>query len=179
VQPDVLILGKPLGGGIPLSALLVNDQLFHSFGVAKHGSTLGGSPMACRLGLEFLEVVEDEGLLARVADTGAYLLARLHDLASASDIAVEARGRGLLLGLELNRPARPIVEQALKQGVMLNLVQGNVLRFLPSFLLERKHVDVAIELISRMIRIGPGGDDPSPAKERIAAKAESLEPATV
>jgi len=179
VQPDVLILGKPLGGGIPLSALLVNDQLFHSFGVAKHGSTLGGSPMACRLGLEFLEVVEDEGLLARVADTGAYLLARLHDLASASDIAVEARGRGLLLGLELNRPARPIVEQALEQGVMLNLVQGNVLRFLPSFLLERKHVDVAIELISRMIRIGPGGDDPSPAQERIAAKAESLEPATV
>jgi len=58
-------------------------------------------------------------------------------------------------------------------------VQGNVLRFLPSFLLERKHVDVAIELISRMIRIGPGGDDPSPAQERIAAKAESLEPATV
>src|ERR1700712_673272 len=69
VQPDVLILGKPLGGGIPLSALLVSDMLFDSFGMAKHGSTLGGSPMACRLGLEFLNVVEDEGLLARVTDT--------------------------------------------------------------------------------------------------------------
>ena len=66
VKPDVLILGKPLGGGIPLSALLVNDSLFHSFGMAKHGSTLGGSPMACRLGLEFMDIVEDEGLLARV-----------------------------------------------------------------------------------------------------------------
>jgi acetylornithine/succinyldiaminopimelate/putrescine aminotransferase len=84
VQPDVLILGKPLGGGIPLSALLVNDQLFHSFGVAKHGSTLGGSPMACRLGLEFLEVVEDEGLLARVAGHRRLPAGPLRDLASAA-----------------------------------------------------------------------------------------------
>jgi acetylornithine/succinyldiaminopimelate/putrescine aminotransferase len=179
IQPDVLILGKPLGGGIPLSALLVNEQLFHAFGVAKHGSTLGGSPMACRLGLEFLDVVEDEGLLARVTDTGAYLLAQLRDLAASSDIAVEARGRGLLLGLELNRPARPFVEQALEQGVMLNLVQDNVLRFLPSFLLERRHVDVAIELISRIIHAGTGGVEPSPARKRTPAKAEALEPATV
>ena len=66
VRPDVLILGKPLGGGIPLSALLVSEGLFHSFGMAKHGSTLGGSPLACRLGLEFLEVMEDEGVLAQV-----------------------------------------------------------------------------------------------------------------
>jgi acetylornithine/succinyldiaminopimelate/putrescine aminotransferase len=79
--------------------------------------------------------------------------------------------------MELNRPARPIVEQALEQGVMLNLVQGNVLRFLPSFLLERKHVDVAIELISRMIRIGPGGDEGARADS--GCKAEALEPATV
>jgi acetylornithine/succinyldiaminopimelate/putrescine aminotransferase len=172
VQPDVLILGKPLGGGIPLSALLVNERLFDAFGVAKHGS-----PMACRLGLEFLNVVEDEGLLGRVTDTGAYLLARLRDLAAESEMAVEARGRGLLLGLELNRPARPFVEQALEQGVMLNLVQGNVLRFLPSFLLERKHVDVAIELIYRMIQSGKGGQSPSTARETV--RTESLEPATV
>jgi len=180
VQPDVLILGKPLGGGIPLSALLVNDRLFHSFGVAKHGSTLGGSPMACRLGLEFLQVVEDEGLLARVTDTGGYLLDRLRELAVGSDVAVEARGRGLLLGLELNRPARPVVEAALEQGVMLNLVQGNVLRFLPSFLLERKHVDVAMELISRIIHTGKGGESSSSSgKKQISVDAESFEPAIV
>ena len=65
VQPDVLILGKPLGGGIPLSALMVSGNLFHALGLGKHGSTLGGSPLACRLGLEFLSVVEDENLLAR------------------------------------------------------------------------------------------------------------------
>jgi len=147
VQPDALILGKPLGGGIPLSALLVNDKLFDSFGMAKHGSTLGGSPFACRLGLEFLEIVEDEDLLAQVSDTGAYLLAQLRQLAVDSPIAVEARGRGLLLGLEITEPGRPIAEAALAQGLMINVVQGNVLRFLPSFLLQRQHVDTAIELL--------------------------------
>ena len=152
VKPDALILGKPLGGGLPLSALLVNDKLFHSFGMAKHGSTLGGSPMACRLGLTFLDVVADEGLLEQVNDTGAYLMQGLKELETASDMAVEARGEGLLLGLELNVPARPLCEAALEQGVMLNMVQGNVLRFLPSFLLEREHVDVAMELLHRLLK---------------------------
>lgn len=152
VKPDALILGKPLGGGVPLSALLVNEELFHAFGVAKHGSTLGGSPFACRLGLEFLKVVEEEGLLAQVQDTGDCLLDVLRELALASPVAVEARGRGLLLGLELTQPARPIAEAALEAGVMLNLVQGNVLRFLPSFLLERQHVDVAAELLHKLLQ---------------------------
>jgi acetylornithine/succinyldiaminopimelate/putrescine aminotransferase len=149
VKPDVLILGKPLGGGLPLSAILVNDNLFNSFGVAKHGSTLGGSPFACRLGLEFLKVVEDEGLLERVRDTGEYLLAGLRELAS--ELGVEARGRGLLLGLDLGKPARPIAEQGLAEGFMLNVVQQNVLRFLPSFLLERQHVDSVIALLERLL----------------------------
>ena len=151
VKPDVLILGKPLGGGVPLSAILVDEALFDAFGVAKHGSTLGGSPFACRLGLEFLSTVEDEGLLDQVRDTGAYLLENLRQLATASPIAVEARGRGLLLGLELTEPARPIVEAALEQGLLLNLVQGNVLRFLPPFLLEREHVDRMIDIVAPLL----------------------------
>src|SRR5579875_44039 len=149
VRPDVLILGKPLGGGLPLSAILVNETLFDAFGVAKHGSTLGGSPFACRLGLEFLSVVEDEDLLTRVRDTGDYLLAGLRELAG--DLGVEARGRGLLLGLDLGRPARPIAEQGLAQGFLLNVVQGNILRFLPPFLLERQHVDSVMELLHRLL----------------------------
>ena len=152
VRPDMLILGKPLGGGIPLSALLVNESLFHSFGMAKHGSTLGGTPLACRLGLEFLRVVEDEDLLSRVGDTGAYLAEHLEEFAKASPFGIQARGRGLILGLEISEQGRPIAEAALEEGVMLNVVQGNVLRFLPSFLLERSHVDVAVELLNRLLK---------------------------
>ena len=150
VKPDVLLLGKPLGGGLPLSALLVNGDLFHTLGLGKHGSTLGGSPMACRLGLEFLDVVEDEDLLARVTDTGTYLARRLQALAS-SDIAVEARGIGLIQSLELTIPGRPLAEEALEQGLMLNFVQGNIMRFLPAFLLERSHVDAAMEIIEPLL----------------------------
>jgi acetylornithine/N-succinyldiaminopimelate aminotransferase len=178
VQPDVLILGKPLGGGLPLSALLVNARLFDAFGVAKHGSTLGGSPFACRLGLEFLNIVEEEGLLARVTDTGSYLLQQLEALATRSPIAIEARGRGLLLGLEITEPGRPIADAALAQGLMINVVQGNILRFLPSFLLERKHVDTAIDIISRIINLG-GVENSHSALGQNASPVDSLEPATV
>ncbi len=147
VRPDVLILGKPLGGGVPLSALLVTGPLFHALGLAKHGSTLGGTPLACRLGLESLSVVEDEGLLARVQDTGQYLHEQLNELVQESEIAVEVRGRGLIQGIQLTVPGRPIAEIGLEQGVLFNVVQGNVMRFLPSFLLERSHVDAMMDVL--------------------------------
>jgi acetylornithine/N-succinyldiaminopimelate aminotransferase len=168
VRPDVLLLGKPLGGGLPLSALLVNADLFHTLGLGKHGSTLGGSPMACRLGLEFLDVVEDEGLLDRVTDTGAHLRRRLQALVSSSDIAVEARGLGLIQALELSIPGRPLAEEALERGLMLNFVQGNIMRFLPAFLLERSHVDTAMDIIEPLL---------AQAAEAIAG--EALVPAMV
>lgn len=158
VKPDMLLLGKPLGGGLPLSALLVNEDLFHSFGLAKHGSTLGGSPLTCRLGLEFLRVVEEENLLAHVRDTGEYLKRRLDELAAGSPRIAAVRGRGLLLGMELREAARPVAEEALENGVLLNVVQGNVLRFLPPFLIERAHVDEAMDLLSRLCG-GHGGSE--------------------
>ncbi len=151
VQPDMLLLGKPLGGGLPLSALLVDDDLFHSFGLAKHGSTLGGSPFTCRLGLEFLKVLEEEDLLAQVRDTGSYLKHRLRTFSDGNRRVAGVRGRGLLVGMELREPARPVAEAALDQGVLLNLVQGNILRFLPPFLLERAHVDQVMGLLEELL----------------------------
>ena len=151
VRPDVLILGKPLGGGIPLSALLVSEALFHSFGMAKHGSTLGGSPLACRLGLEFLSVMEDEGVLANVRTSGARLRERLERIAGEFEEAVEVRGEGLMVGLELTIPGRPIVEAALERGVMLNCVQGNVLRFLSPLILTVAQVDRAMDVLEEVM----------------------------
>ena len=152
VRPDVLILGKPLGGGLPLSAFLVSSELFHVLGIGRHGSTLGGSPLACRLGLEFLSTVQDENLLARVLDTGSYLGEQLQRLEGEGGVAVQARGRGLIQGLELAVPGRPIAEAALEQGMMLNFVQGNVMRFLPSFLLERAHVDEMLNVVRPLLQ---------------------------
>lgn len=173
VQPDALILGKPLGGGIPLSALLVNETLFHAFGLAKHGSTLGGGPLACRLGLEFLQIVEDEGLLAQVADTGDYLLSHLRDFVAANPVCIEARGRGLLLGMEITEPGRPLAEAALAKGLLMNVVQGNVLRFLPPFLLERRHVDLAMQGMERIFEARRSSGDLDPSHMSAATLATS------
>lgn len=152
VKPDVLILGKPLGGGIPLSAMLVTEKLFHSFGMAKHGSTLGGTPLACRLGVEFLEVMEDEGVLANVARSGVRLRERLERIAAEFDEVVEVRGEGLMFGVEMTVPCRPLVEDGLRRGVMLNCVQGNVLRFLPPLILSEAQVDEGLDVLEAMMK---------------------------
>ncbi len=169
VRPDILILGKPLGGGLPLSAILVTDELFHTFGLAKHGSTLGGSPLACRLGLEFLAIVEEEGLLGQVTETGAHLSRRLREIVAECETAVEARGRGLLQGLELTVPARPVVEAALAHGVLLNCVQGNVLRFLPPLIVSTDDVDRACDVLLSVLRKTAGVPE-----ERTSSRYRSL-----
>jgi acetylornithine/N-succinyldiaminopimelate aminotransferase len=147
VHPDALILGKPLGGGIPLSALLVNHKLFHAFGMAKHGSTLGGTPLGCRLGMEFLSVMEDDEILTQVKRTGARLGERLERLAADYAEVIEVRGEGLMWGVELSVPARPLAEEGLRRGVMFNVVQGNVLRFLPPLILTERDVDEAMDVL--------------------------------
>ena len=151
VRPDVLILGKPLGGGIPLSALLVTERLFHSFGMAKHGSTLGGSPLACRLGCEFLDVMEDEHVLANVQATGALIRNRLHALAARFAEIAQVRGEGLMWGVELTVPARPLAEEGLRRGVMFNVVQGNVLRFLPPLILTPAQAGDALDVLEGIL----------------------------
>jgi acetylornithine/succinyldiaminopimelate/putrescine aminotransferase len=147
VKPDALILGKPLGGGIPLSALLVNQALFNAFGLAKHGSTLGGTPLGCRLGCEFLSIMEDENVLANARKCGKRMEERLNRLADEYEEVLGLRGKGLMWGMELSVPARPLAEEGLRRGVMFNVVQGNVLRFLPPLILTEAQVDEAMDVL--------------------------------
>ncbi|MGC9291709.1 MAG: aspartate aminotransferase family protein [Acidobacteriaceae bacterium] len=154
VRPDVLVIGKPLGAGLPLSAFLVTEALFHTFHSGQHGSTLGGSPLACRLGLEFLSIMEDEEMLPRIRRAGNYLHAQLQGLVDDLPVATEVRGRGLLQGLELTRPARPITDAALEHGLLLNATQGTVLRFLPPYILEVNHIDQAMQALRKVLLAG-------------------------
>lgn len=151
VQPDVLIIGKPLGGGMPLSAVLVRSDLRNAFGPGMHGSTLGGGPMACRLGLELIRVIEDDGLLRDVERTGVVLARGLQVLADEFEIAGESRGRGMLQALTLRQPARPIIEAGLGAGIMLNAVQGDVLRFLPPYIITEAEIEFALETLRALL----------------------------
>ncbi len=153
VRPDVLVIGKPMGGGLPLSAFLVTEELFHVFRLSQHGSTLGGGPLACRLGLEFLSIMEGEGMLHRIHQTGNYLRQQLLMLTKELPVATAVRGRGLLQGLEMSIPGRPLAEAALQRGLLLNVTQGNIFRFLPPYILEQEHVDQAITILHELLSI--------------------------
>jgi len=151
VVPDIVAIAKPLAAGVPLGAFLSKEPFASAISAGQHGTTFGGGPLACRVALEFLSIVNEEHLLDNVAKVGGYLHQQLKELVGKYSAAVEVRGRGFIQGLVLEIPARPIVEQALQEGVLFNVTQDTVLRFLPPFLLEEKHVDKGIRVLKKLL----------------------------
>ena len=150
VTPDIVAIAKPLAAGLPLGGFLAKEEFASAISPGQHGTTFGGGPLACRVALEYFSIIEDESLLQNVSRVGAYLQERLKSLAGRY-AAQEVRGRGLIQGLQLAIPARPIVEQALAEGVLFNSTQDTVLRFLPPFLLQEKHVDKGIRVLKKLL----------------------------
>jgi len=151
VIPDIVAIAKPIAAGIPLGAFLAREEFASAISVGQHGTTFGGGPLACRVALEYLAILEDEKLLDNVARVGHYLQEELKSL-TAKSAALETRGRGFIQGLQLAVPARPLVEEALGEGVLLNSTQDTVLRFLPPFLIEEKHVDKGVRVLKKLLR---------------------------
>jgi acetylornithine/N-succinyldiaminopimelate aminotransferase len=152
VTPDIVAIAKPIAAGIPLGAFVVKEDFASAISPGQHGTTFGGGPLACRVALEYLAIVEEEKLLENVASVGAYLQQQLKALVDRFSVAREVRGRGLIQGLQLDVPARPIVEQALAEGVLFNSTQDTVVRFLPPFLLHEKHVDKGMRVLKKLLK---------------------------
>ena len=151
VVPDIVAIAKPIAAGLPLGAFVAKEEFASAIAVGQHGTTFGGGPLACRVALEYLAIVQDEKLLENVRRVGSYLNQQLKSLVERFAAAQEARGRGLIQGLQLEVPARPIVEQALAEGVLFNSTQDTVLRFLPPFLIQEKHVDKAVRVLKKLL----------------------------
>jgi len=151
VVPDIVTIAKPIAAGVPLGAFLSKQNFADAISPGQHGTTFGGGPLACRVGLEYLAIVEEERLLANVVKVGGYLHQQLQELVAKYAATREVRGRGFIQGLVLDIPARPLVEQGLAEGVLFNVTQDTVLRFLPPFLLEEKHVDKAIRTLKKLL----------------------------
>jgi len=151
VKPDIVAIAKPLAAGLPLGAFLSREEFASAISPGQHGTTFGGGPLACRVGLEYLAIVEGEGLLDNVRKVGSYLNHELKLLVERYAAAKEVRGRGFIQGIDLEIPSRPIVEQALTQGVLLNSTQDTVVRFLPPFLLQEQHVDKGIRVLRKFL----------------------------
>jgi acetylornithine/N-succinyldiaminopimelate aminotransferase len=150
VTPDIVAIAKPLAAGLPLGGFLAKEEFASAISPGQHGTTFGGGPLASRVALEYFSIIEDESLLQNVSRVGAYLQERLKSLAGRY-AAQEVRGRGLIQGLQLAVPARPIVERSLAVGVLFNSTQDTVLRFLPPFLLQEKHVDKGIRVLKKLL----------------------------
>lgn len=152
VTPDIVAFAKPIAAGLPLGGFLAREEFGSAISPGQHGTTFGGGPLACRVALEYLAIIEEEKLLENVSRVGGYLQEQLKALAGKYSVVQEVRGRGLIQGLQLAIPARPLVEEALTEGVLFNSTQDTVLRFLPPFLLQEKHVDKGMRVLKKLLR---------------------------
>lgn len=138
--PDMVTVAKPLAGGLPLGALIANDKFAAAFTVGIHGTTFGGGPLVCAVALEFLNTLEDERLLENLRERGAELRLALEKLQSRFDFIREIRGEGLIVGLDLTIEGAPLVEEALRRGLIINCTHEHILRLLPPFIIRAAQI---------------------------------------
>ena len=151
LEHDLMAVGKALGAGVPIAAALFSERVAKAAAFGDHGSTYGGNLLACRAALVFLEELIDRDLISHVASVGAHLERGLRAIAARHAIVKEVRGAGLIWGLDLNRPALPVVETALSLGLLVNRTSDTVVRLLPPFVITAGEVDEACALLERAI----------------------------
>lgn len=152
IQPDVMTLAKGLANGVPIGACLARGAAAEVFGPGTHGSTFGGNPLACRAASAVLATIEGEGLTARAAERGAQLLAGFRQALAHQPGVMDIRGRGLMIGIELDRPCAELVGQALAAGLLINVTADRVIRLLPPLILEPDQADLLVSELARLIR---------------------------
>lgn len=151
IRPDVLILGKALSGGFyPVSAVLSRKDVLGVFTPGSHGSTFGGNPLGCAVALAALDVLVDERLPERAAELGEIAFRRLRDLDSPH--VVEIRGKGLMVGIELNKPARPFCEALFGRGVLCKETHDMVIRFAPPLVVSEADLNWALDQVIEVLQ---------------------------
>lgn len=142
LKPDIVTLAKPLGGGLPLGAILVNDRAADVLKPGNHGTTFGGNPVACAAGKVVLNEIMHNGLMRNAATVGAYFLQQLSALQRDFPTLIkDVRGKGLMVGVELSIEGKPILEALLERKILINVTSKTVLRFLPPLVVQPAHVD--------------------------------------
>ena len=157
LRPDLMAIGKSLGAGVPIAAALFSEPVAAAAAFGDHGSTYGGNLLACRAALVFLEELVEGGLMAHVARVGAHTEAKLHGLAARHPCIREVRGAGLMWGLDLDRPAAPVVDAAIQHGLLVNRTAETVIRLLPPYIITAEEIDEAIGLLDAALIAAFGG----------------------
>jgi len=149
VAPDIMTIAKGLGGGVPIGAMLATDRIASAFQPGNHASTFGGNPLGCAAAVATMETILEDGfILDQCNRMSKYFIERLEELKTKfPGIIREVRGKGLLLGMELTREGDPVVRACLEKGMLINCTAGNVLRFIPTLILQRKDIDQLIDVL--------------------------------
>lgn len=152
ITPDVMSLAKGLGGGVPIGACLVAGAARDLFGPGNHGSTFGGNPLACAAALAVLQTIDDDDLLNTAAERGQQLWAAFNTHLKPLPGVVGCRGRGLMLGIELDRPCSELVDAARELGLLINVAGGNIIRLLPPLVLDAPQAEFLVTTLTQLIR---------------------------
>ncbi len=169
ILPDVTTLAKPIANGYPMGAMLCTNAAAAAFSPGMHGTTFGGGPLACAVAIAVIDAIKQQNLLDHVTEVGNFFHSELDRLAAEHDSIVEVRGLGLMLGLELSSAelATQVAAQMMERRIILNRTSETVLRFLPPYILERKHVETAISALDDILKINaPAFASASPAGEK-------------
>jgi acetylornithine/N-succinyldiaminopimelate aminotransferase len=150
VMPDIVTAAKPVACGLPLGFVAANERAAATLGPGAHGTTFGGGPLACRVALEFFDLLD--GLLPNITSTGSYFRMRLTELARRYSFIKDVRGYGLMVGVELEFPGKQIVLDAIEEGLLINCTHNVVLRALPPYILTEQDVDRAIKVLDRLFK---------------------------
>jgi acetylornithine/N-succinyldiaminopimelate aminotransferase len=150
VFPDIVVAAKPMACGIPLGAIVANEKAAATIKPGMHGSTYGGGPLACRVALEFFDILDE--LLPSITSVGGYFRMHLTEMARHFAFIKEIRGPGLMIGVELDIPCKQLVFDGISEGLLFNCTHNKVLRFLPPYILSEQDVDRAISGLTTIFR---------------------------
>lgn len=145
VKPDILTFAKGIGAGFPIGGFAVPEKLARVFAPGDHGGTFGGNALACAVAYAVVTTLKAENIVPKVKEKGEYFFGKLQELqAKYPDKIKEVRGRGLLVGFEVNKPGAPIVNRCLEQGVIINCTVGNVIRMVPPLIVSKEEIDTVL-----------------------------------
>lgn len=147
IEPDVMPLAKGLGSGVPIGAVVAGPKAASIFAPGNHGSTFGGNPLAMRAGIETMRIMKEDRLIENAAQMGTYLQTELHKALSHLKGFKEIRGKGLMIGIELNQPCSVIMERALQAGLLLSVTADSVIRLVPALIITPQECD---EIVARL-----------------------------
>ncbi|WP_300673791.1 acetylornithine transaminase [Desulfoluna sp.] len=147
VTPDIMTLAKALGNGLPIGAMLATNKVMAAFSKGAHGSTFGGTPLVTAAALAVVRAFDDEQVVEKAAETGAYFRVSLEKLKAKHALVKDIRGQGLLLGMEIDGDGAEVVKKALEKGQVINAVQGKTLRFVPPLIIKKAEIDVLMDVL--------------------------------